>query len=787
MKSLATSVIVIIILAVVTASVLGLMFFKGTSPGAKQITREQAISKCRALCAQDQQRIYSLSGHPGVLDLPNEKYGISYMKSTDFCKTKLNVEGYGEVWCDQLTTCKVTDGDGDTAYLHCTSGIEISGGGGGSVINGPIALAVSNNQKVLSCDKKGEYILLYSNKSNVLVNDLVRVWGIVCNNTKPMANQRVFLTWNDEPLAEIAYEQNFDNITEDNAHNLKVLKGWNLSDTFYVKDSTAHCGGSIQECLEWFWNNIGDSGVITSLGYLSPYHGFMYKHEHGYPTPMTMVNYYNVSGDAKNSDEVDMRFSASDGPRYYYSDGTPYLTLAGTVTEVVFEVTNGTNTKFIHYIGYNAGCHPGKVWNCDLSNTIYDVSQGDCETMMKKAYEKIGIFDINWNKNFTRNNVTFPKNDSNNIFIFKKFTYSKFTRFEFRKDGQLNDNYTLKRVYFLQYSLAIGGCGGSGMSIDDFKILKYKNVTTTNQLGMFNTLIKAPYISGKYKLIATSMNGISGMLNMSINPYIDINFTTKDTGNSINVSGRITYLNGTGINHSSMWVLIDGEPYSEKIDKVTYTFDKPISPNFKTRKTGPALVHEMQEVNGVLLVNSTSWWGGSLTLYYIFDHPQFVNNVTFDIKLLNLSKVDYNYSYYIRVWYEKDFETQGQVGKYLSEKGTNYGRDWWITQNATPENLTLDKWYRITINPLKWIGGTQNGRKRVFIIEFSGVETVHQTGIELDNLTIMSIGKMYTDENGNFEFSIPKSYIGSGTHKITILAYDKTGAEGNLTKTVVVS
>ncbi len=785
MKALATSAIVIIILAVVTASVLGLMFFKGTSPGAQQLTKEQAISKCRALCAQDQQKIYSLSGHPGVLDLPNEKYGISYMKSTDFCKTQLNVQGYGKVWCDQLTTCKVTDGDGDTAYLHCTSGIEVSGGGS---ISGPVALAVSSNQKVLTCDKNGTYILLYSNRSNILVNDMVKVWGVVCNNTKPVANQEVFLTWNDEPLAEIVYEQDFDNITEDNAHNLNVLKGWNLSDTFYVKDSTWHCGGSIESCLEWFWNNIGDSGVIISLGYLSPYHGFMYKHEHGYPIPMTMVNYYNVSGDAQKSDEVDMRIVASDGPRYYYSDGVPYLTLAGTVTEIVFEVTNGTNTKYIHYVGYNAGCHPGKVWNCDLSNTVYDVSKEDCKTMMKKAYEKIGLFNINWNENFTKNNVTFPKNDSQNIFIFKRYTYSRFARFEFRKDGHLNDNYTLKRVYFLQYSLAIGGCGGSGISIDDFRILKYKNVTTTNGLGMFDTIIKAPFIAGKYKLIAMSMSGISGSLNMSVNPYIKINFTTKDVGDSINVSGRITYLNGTGINHSSMWVLIDGEPYSEKVDRITYTFDEPLSSNFKTRKTGPSLVHDVQEINGILRVNSTSWWKGSLTLYYIFDHPQFVNNVTFDIKLLNLSKEDYNYSYYIRVWYEKDFTTQGQVGKYLSEKGTNNGRNWWITKNATPENLTLDKWYRVSINPLEWIGGTQNGRKRVFIIEFSGVgTTTHEMGIELDNLTITSIGKMYTDENGNFEFSIPKSYLGSGTHTITILAYDKTGAEGNLTKMVTVS
>ncbi len=811
MKSLATATIVIIILAVLTMGFLGFFFMKGFHTSENQITREKAIAQCQSWCAEDQQKIYQLSGHPGVLDLPSTQAGIMYLKPTSFCKAKLNVKGYGEVWCDQLTTCRVTDGDGDSGYLHCASSLTVNqgsggsgsgtGGGGGGTINieGPLAQGVPLGEKVLQCDHEGNYIKFYANDTHPLARSKIKVWGIVCHDDTPVINQKVFLMWNDEPLADTLYRQTFDDINENNTHNLEVLKGWDLSDNFYVKDSTGHCGGTVESCTNWFWNNIRQSGAILSFGYFSPYCAHMYKHEHGYPMPMVMLNYYNVTPEAQDSDEVDMRITASAGPRYYSKGGKDYLTLAGTVTEVVFELSNGTNITYVHYIHPSSGCHPGEVYNCYLNDVVWNIPQENCTQLLNATYHKLGIFeDINWSNSRIYRNVTIPKNDERHIYVFKGFSWSTPARFPFRADSGLNRNWTLKKVMFIQGSVGVGGCGGAGISVDDFRILKYKNVTRTNQFGMFSTIVEAPTLTGKYKLKAQEMvpNGAIGEINITSEPYIVVNFATKEDEGNLTIFGNVTDVNETPIKNAAIWLLIDGEPYSNKKDIIKYNFNGSENlSNFITPLSGPAFSQNIwiNKTKEVLVVNSSCWWSVPLKLYYIFKDPQFVENVSFDIYLRDPTKIqpngDLNYRFWLEPWCEQDLKYEWSKRKYIACNGTNrYGKTLCDMPNATPKNMSLETWNHFSYNPLKWFGGSYNGRRRITKLGFMGYGAVKDRRLEiwLDNLTIVSVGKMYTDENGNFTINIPISEIGSGRHTITIISYDQYGSEAKVTKEIVI-
>ena len=802
MKGLATAVIVIILLSVLTMGAVGYMFVSGYNPGKKQISRQQLVSTCQKLCAEDQEKIYQLKGHSGTLDLPNQAGGIMFLKQTSFCSKEYKV-GTGQVHCDQITTCKVTDGDGDTGYLHCENSYHSSGGGGGGGggsinVNGPIALGVPVGEKLLVCDKPGKYIKFYASTNKPLVGSKLKVWGIVCENGGPVANQKVMLSWDKIPLSKIEYYQGFDDINENNTHNLEVLKGWNLSDNFWVRDNTHHdnCNGDVNKCIDWFWNNIGDSGVISSVGHLSPYLARIYSHERAYPIPSMDVNYFEVPYYAQKADEVDMRIGASQGPRFSYKNHIYYLTLGGSVSEVVFELSNGTNTTFDHYIGEHAGCHPGLIWNCLLNGYVQyngkdeNVTQQNCSNLLNSAYQKIGLFkNLNWENKINYRNVTIPGNNSNNIFLFKQFKYWDMTRFKLIKP---NDNYTLKKVYFVQYYFGVGGCGGVGILIEDFKIRKYINITNTNKFGMFNTTITVPMRSGLHNLSAKSIgSNIIGSLDVTSMPYIKVDFDTYQNNENLTVSGDIKYLNGSGVNNSALWILLDGKPYPDQKIIKEYKFDQPTIPDyFKMQKVGPSIKDLLSIENGYFNVTIIGTYSGILNLYYYPKNPQFIQNISFDINIARpYPGSGNNYSFYVGSLNEKNMKTEWYVYKYLSKNGSDYRGvkliHRWPYESLLGYNLTLNEWHHIWFSPLNWIGNTENGEKRNLLAIIGGYSPdSHNLEILLDNFTVTNVGKTYANENGHFVIKIPKSSLSTGTHTITILAYDKLGAEAIKTESV---
>ncbi len=788
MKSLAVSTIVFIVIGILVLGLLGYFFVVGTNPGEQQISRQQAVSKCQALCSEDQEKIYQLKGHPGVLDLPNQQGGVMYLKPSSFCSKKFNIKGEGKVFCDQLVTCRVTDGDGDVGYLHCEKSYTPSGGGGGgggaggggggggagqpNTINGPLAMGVPIGEKVLSCDQPGSYIKFYAETDKPLVGSKLKVWGVVCKDGGPVAGARVDFEWNNYPLSNTIYYMNFENLTDDNQHNIKYLKNWNFNQTYWAITHP-----------NWFKDHV-ISAMITP-GYLSVYEPILYMDTHKdlYYRSINFTNNY------KGVDEIDAIISANHGPGGKNRWGNLSY-FAGAIPEVTLILSNGTDEKYVHYY-FGIGCMPGKYYNSYHDYYEFTITQENCSRMLTNG------------SGIVINNVTIPNNDTDNIYILKEPASNKLVRFDWKHIPNPSipnlQNYTLKKVMFGMHVL--GGTGGTGPAIlfDNFKLIKYSNTTTTDKFGMFNITIDTPLKMGKYNLTATA-EGMSSTGTLFVYPKPTINIHSKVYQNttSIKISGTITYLNGTPINSSQVWIIIDGKPYSNKHIWINYSFDKESELNdWRVYPSTPAYSTEVNLVNKAMNVSTYSEWGTFNKIYYWFNPEQYVDNITFSIKPYIRSYP--NYTMYIMLMTDDNGVERTYyyaIGK-TGSKDT-FGRNMWIWEQPRlyDFNATNNTWTTISFNPYNFttidthgeihhnqILKNENQRLVLLTIGEASGGINNRDDFLLDNVSIRTVGSIITDENGKFSLVLPKSQFSLGTHTLKIKAIGTKGEEAYITKT----